>query len=256
MIGASFWAVARRWVARELRYPMETAFEVVAFYVIFLVLFLGGRALGSEGFKEGPLSSIIIGYVVFLLVQQAFQSFTTMVRLESVTGTIEQVAMSRVGLSGVLCMNLMVHSVLEIGRMSILLTLVVFTTGRRLSVDVVSLLPVTVLMMVGVGGLGLGIGGLTLVFRRFESVSGMIQLSFLGLLAAPIERVAVLRAVPVSQGFDMIERIAVEGMSLGEIGPEAVVWLGVGSLVFGATGYWVFRRSDRVARKRGLLGHY
>lgn len=250
-------AVARRRALELIRYPFEFFVTIGALYAIFLALFLGAKALGGPGTRTSTaISGLAVGYVVFILTQQTFQAFGAMLMNESATGTLEQLAMSPYGLATVLLGDFAAQSVMNSFTFGAVILPIMATTGHWLHFDVLSIVPLVVLMMGSVVGLGLAVGGLATVFKRINGVVAVLQFSFLFLVAAPVDRYPLLRLLPVAYPNFVLRRVLVRGASLGSL-PAAnlalMVAVVLGWLVIGLA---VFARMEREARDRALLGQY
>ena len=129
-------------------------------------------------------------------------------------------------------------------------------TGRWLHLDVVSLLPLILLTLAGVYGIGFAIGGLALVFKRIESFVQIFQFAIVGLIAAPVDRFPVLRYLPLAEGARLIRRVMTEGLSIFELPATDLFFLFANSTIYLGLGFLAFKLLENVARDRGLLGHY
>ena len=253
----TFLAVLRRRLRLDLvRYPLESIAQIVLYYVLFLVLFLGARAVGGSSVVRGnTVSSIVVGYIVFMILQQCLSAIYGGIREESTTGTLEQLAMADFGLLVILAMDFAVGAISSIVQMSVTLVPIMATTGRWLHFDAVSVAVLLVPTVAGVFGLGLAMGGLGLVFKRVAGIAGFVAMGFLALVAAPVDRVPILKLLPVSHGNALLRDALVDGQAALARPLELATLLCV-SAAYLVGGAFVFRRMDRIARNRGLLGQY
>jgi ABC-2 type transport system permease protein len=246
----------RRRFLEWIRYPVEAVVGVVAYYGIFLVLFLGAKTFGGPNVATGDtLSAIAIGYIVFLLAQQSYQQFQGQVLQESMAGTLEQLALSPYGLYSVLMVDFIAQALLMTAIFGVVIVPIMATTGRWLHFDVLSVVPLVVLTMAGVVGFGLVMGGLGLVFKRVGTLGGILSLGFLPLVAAPIDRYPLLKLLPVGHGNVLLRDVLVESRSVFDQPLELLILVGV-SAVYVVLGSLVFLAMDRRARDRALLGQY
>lgn len=240
-----------------IRYPFELVFGFIAAYVIFLVVFFAARTFGGAGVATGDsLSAIVVGYVVFTILQQAFQDFGGYFSAEASQGTLEQLAMSRYGLLTISVTDFFVQAIFQILRLGIVIVPIMATTGRWLTFDLPSLLPLLVLTVVGVVGLGLALGSLALVFKRVSGVISLVSLGILGLVAAPVDRIGLLKLLPVAHGNYLMRQVLVHGERLWEFPAGQIALLGGVSGAYLLVGCVVFRAMERVARDKALLGQY
>jgi ABC-2 type transport system permease protein len=130
------------------------------------------------------------------------------------------------------------------------------TTGTTLALDPLTVIPLGILTLGPAIGVGYLLGGLALVFKRVENVFQIVQFSFVGLVAAPVDAYPVLKALPLALGADLLRTAMGEGVrlwalpaaDLGLLVVEAVVYVAIGHVVFG----WLARR----AKAGGKLGKY
>lgn len=251
-----FATIFRRRLLDWLRYPMEAILSIGVFYVIFLVLFFGAKTFGGPNVSGGEtLSAIAVGYVMFVLTMQAYQSFGAFVQQESTAGTLEQLALSRYGLLAVLLTDFVASAAVTTSILGLVIVPIMATTGRWLHFDAPSVVVLLVLTMTGLVGLGLVMGGLTMVFKRIASAAGLVSFTFLFLVAAPVDRYPLLKLLPVAHGNFLLRETLVGGISAFSRPSDVVILLAV-STVYLAAGCVVFHVMDGKARDRALIGQY
>ncbi|WP_233265221.1 ABC transporter permease [Halomarina oriensis] len=237
------------------RYPLNTVSQLVGVYLFFAVLFFGGQALAPTALSDS-LSGIIVGYMLWSMAIGAYAGLSWALMREAQWGTLEQLYMSPYGFGTVIVVKTVV-SVLEAFLFGVvILASMLLTTGTTLSLDPVTVVPLVVLTLAPAVGIGFVFGGLALVYKRIESIFQLVQFVLIGLIAAPVSAAPALRYLPMTQGSALLQRAMGEGVRLWEF-PAAdlavLVGTGVGYLL---VGYLVFSKMSRVARARGVLGHY
>ncbi len=239
------------------RYLFNMLSFLISMYIFFLLIFLGVRALGggASGFG-GTLDAIIVGFLVWTFAISTYSDFAQGMVQEAQEGTLEQLYMSSVGFIWVSLFRSMSSFLITSIFIITLLILMMATTGRWLYLDVISLLPLLLLTLAGVYGIGFIMGGLALVFKRIESFIGIFQFAMVGLIAAPIDRFPVLRYLPLSQGNELIRRVMAEGLSIGQLPTGDLLLLVINSAFYLGIGLITFKLLLKTAKNRGLLGHY
>jgi ABC-2 type transport system permease protein len=164
--------------------------------------------------------------------------------------------MSPCGLRLVLIAQFVANLGIQLVVVAFLLTVMMAVSGRRLNVDLVSLLPLVLLTVAGVLGLGLMVGGCALVFKRVQTLIQVLQMGLVALIAAPLKRVPWLRYLPLSWGNQLITRVMVNGQSIFDLPGHSLLFLLAHACVWLAAGLFVFGRFEKAARRRALLGHY
>lgn len=244
-----------------IRYRVDFFGGIIGSYVFFAILFFGGQAaMSSVGSGAAALGStldgFIVGWFLYTMSQAAYFSLASGVTQESEWGTFEQLYMSPYGFGTVMASKVLVNLVESVLFGGIMLVLMLLTTRRTLSVDLVTIVPVTVLALLSVVGLGFVFAGLALVYKRIDSFSQLMQFVIVGLIAAPVAGFSPLRFLPLVQGSSMLQDAMRQGTRLWEFSALDVGLLVGTAVVYSLVGYAVFRFCSHVARKRGVMGHY
>ncbi len=252
-----FTAVLKKEFIIWRRYWFNSLGGLITLYFVFVLIFLGysGLAAGTSGFDD-TLESLIAGYLLWVFALLTYQEISYQTRQEAQEGTLEQLYMSPFGYPFLTGLRLIANFFIHIFFVGILLGAIILTTGRSLNLDLVSLLPLLVLTLVGIAGIGFLLGGLALVFKRIQSYLQIIQFALVGLIAAPVGRIEFFRLLPASLGASLIREVLVYDSHLLEIAGRDLLGLGINSLLYLLLGYLVFKACERYAMKQGLLGHY
>ncbi len=256
-----YWHVAvgisMRNVLQLRRYMFNTASQLVMFYVIFLLIFFGTKAVGGSAISVGEtLEGIIVGYFLWTLSIYAYGDMSSGIMAEAQMGTLEQLYLSRTGFWFVSACSSAVNLIVYLLISTVLLLAAMVSTGKWLQLDLISILPVLLLTLIGPYGVGFIVGGLALVFKRVQVVSQIMQFFFLGFLLIPVTIYPLAKYLPLAMGNVLVRRIMVDGLRLWEVPPRELVVLTATGLFYLVLGIAVFSYATRVARTRGLLGQY
>ena len=238
------------------RYLFDTLSGLIVVFFAFLLIFFGARSLMAPGPDTGDtLSAIVVGFAIWFLAIMGYSATTQSVIEESMAGTLEQRALSPLGLVRVLVLDFAASIVITATVVSTLLVLMMAVSGRWLHIDVVSLVPLGLLTLLGVFGIGLAAGGVAMVAKRLQNFLQILQFVFVALIAAPLDRLPFVKYLPLAWGNHLISRVMIDEVSITDMLPD-VGFLVVNSLAWFALGVVVFRFFEDVARERALLGHY
>lgn len=239
------------------RYIFETLSGVFTLFGFFVLLFLGARAVGGRapGFGE-TLEGLVVAYAVWTIAIFAYFSLVQSLVQEAQQGTLEQLAMSPVGLIRVLLGQVAAGLSFQLVMMAVLLVLMMSVTGKWLHIDVVSILPLLLVTLVGLVGLGFAMGGLAVVFKRVQGALQIVQVLLLTLVAVPAESVPVIKYLPLAWGTSLLRRVMVDEASIFSIPAGDLLFLVANSAAWFAAGVVVFKAFEGLARDRDLLGHY
>lgn len=250
-----FWAVLYKEFILLKRYPVNTFGYIVGMYALFLVVFFGGRAVAGQRFDDS-IGAVIIGYFLVVMAITAYQDLSGKFTREAQWGTLEQLFMSPLGFGRVSVMLAVANVLMTFFFGGIILVLMLATTRTPLQVDLLSVIPIVVLTIMSVLGVGFVFGGAAVRYKRISALFSLLQFGFLGLVAAPVQQYPVLKFLPLSQGSYLLGRVMEDGARIWELpADELAILAGVGVAYF-AVGYLVFGFTTYQARKKGVMGHY
>lgn len=256
-----FRAMIVKRVLLMLRYRVNFAMQILVMYIFFAIIFFGGQAAVSQieggiGALSSTFDGLIIGWFLWTMAQTAYQNVHSDISSESQWGTLEQLYISPYGFGWVMGLKSVVNVLLSVFMGGLLLALMMVTTGTWFAVDLLTLVPIVVLSIMSVLGLGFMIGGLALVYKRVESVNNLMQFVLMGLVAAPAASAPLLNVLPLAQGSGMLQESMRNGIALWEFSTLDISLLVGTGLGYFLVGFLVFRYASKVARRRGVMGHY
>lgn len=238
-----------------IRYPVNTVSQLVSIYLIFAVIFFGGRAVAGPALTDS-LSGIIIGFFLFTMVIASYSGLSWSITREAQWGTLEQLYMSPYGFGRVMVLKVCVDVMFSFLWGAVILVLMLLTTGETLSVDILTVGPLVVLTLASAIGIGFVFAGAALLYKRIENVFQLVQYGFIGLIAAPVQEYQALRFLPVSQGSVLLQTAMNDGVAIWNL----PIWdLGVligTAVVYSSVGYLVFKLATARARRLGVMGQY
>lgn len=247
--------VSRRNLIELRRYGFDTLFQFAGIFMLFALLFWGAKGVGGADIREGDtLPAIVVGFVVLSLVLGAFFSTSQWLTQEATLGTLEQIAMSPFGLLNVLLAEA-VASLWFLGiTTGAMLLGAEALSGQWLHLDAVTLAPLVALLLLQMVGISLMVGGAAVVFKRVASLANLLQFVFLALVSLPVAEYPAVRYMPISLANELIRESTVHKVGLLDMNRGDLLQLAVLAGAYFAIGVVVFRRCERTARQRGLIG--
>jgi ABC-2 type transport system permease protein len=256
---AGYLLLARAVLYREylifVRYPANAVGGIVVSLFFFGLLFVGGTMLAGQALSES-IEGIVVGYFLWTLSVGAYSSISNDIGSEAQWGTLERHVMTPFGFAPVALFKGLAKVVRTFLVSSIILAAMILMTGTTLSLDVFTIVPVAVLSITSVLGLGFAAGGVAVLYKRIGNWLNLLQFGFVVLVSAPAFDLGWMRFLPLAQGSALLQRAMVDGVHLWEFPVvDLVVLIGTaaGYLLFG---YLVFEYTTRRARRLGVLGDY
>jgi ABC-2 type transport system permease protein len=239
-----------------LRYLPNTISLVITFYAIFLAMFLGIRFVGDPSTADASIQYLIVSNAFWFLAIMAMQGIGWEITNEATRGTLEQLSMSPMGLPRILLARMIGTILFNLAIIAVMLVMVMATAQQWLTFDLVTILPILAFTLLSMIGVGFIVAGLSIIFKQIQAFLQILQFILLGLVFIPLSATPLLELAPFVRGVDMIRRAMMGGLSLTQIPPADFGLLALNAAVYFALGFVVFRRCERIAMTRGLLGHY
>ncbi len=240
------------------RYPIESIAQIIFTSSIFYGLFLGAGYIAGSSFQLGDrLDSIIIGYVLWILVNFVMANIAGGLQNEALTGTLEQLFLSRYGAVKVFLMRGLAYLTLEIIKIMIILIIIILLTDSRLFFPPILILPfITVLL--GAYGFAFIIGSLALLLKRIQQLMPLLLFPLLFLLTIPTETWSgtpklLAQLIPMTPGAGLLRDLMARGESLNL---TTLIIAFINGTVYFAIGLFLFRVAEKEAKRRGILSGY
>ena len=259
--------IARAVLVRDftlaLRYPLDMLTGVFILYVLFMALFTGAR-LSTGALNIGAnLNGLVIGYIMWFFAMMAINSMSFDIESEARQGTLEQVVIHAPNYLGLLWVRAVEHLTLGASMVILLALAIQASTGIWLQITWHTLLPIVAtvaLSVLGLCGIGLILGGLSLVFKRIGQVSAIVQFGLLFLALTDTSRLspgwqATLQHVPLAPAVALLRILTTPGAELASV-PARLGLLLVDTIFYALLGTVCFAIAFRGARRAGSLSHY
>jgi len=238
----------------EMRqYWIETVFGLLFLSGMFLALFFGIKIFVPNEGDATSLDGLMMGYVIFIFCSGAYNAVPVTLGDYTQKGFLEQLYMTPFGFTWILIAR--VFATLFVSMLSTILLsyFAMAVTGNWIDLNFVILLPLLFLAAPSIIGIGLIIGGLTLVYKRIGIISSLAMLSIIGLISVPALPLGAASFLPLAPGAHLARLVVLEHQA-----PQMIHFLIVllNSVFYLAIGMIIYTRFERVAKKRNLIGQY
>ncbi len=248
----------RRALIEATRYPMETISSMLTMFLVFAGLFYGASYITSSPIGTGRLSTIVVGYTIWMTMMSATSDMGWSMQNEAQNGTLEQVMLVPWPSVLIFIMRAVMAIVVFLVPLIIVVAALIALTHVRLDWRSIALAPFF-MTLVTAWGMGLVVASVALLFKRIGQVLNIVQFLLLFVIMAPIlQNHQIIWQVlgmllPFTAQVALLHQVLQPtGMGAGILWFEAVlnmvIWMGAGVGGFVA--------ADHIARRRGIIGHY
>jgi len=255
MLWLGFTAMLKKEIILMRRYFVNSLGGIITIYMIFMLIFWGYKGIAGAGVSLGDnMDNLVVSYVTWLMLMMAYQSVPHTVLQEAQEGTLEQLYMSPLGFVTLGSFKLISGVIVDMTIVAVMLFLTMATTGTTLNIDILSLLPLMILSIVGVSGLGFFFGGITLLFKRIQSYLQIIQFALIALVAANPN--SVFRWFPATLPAHWIRQVMVKDQNLSAVPGWDWLTMLASAALWVTVGVTVFKICEAKAQSKGTLGHF
>lgn len=238
------------------RYLPNTIAILLTFYIIFLGMFAGIQIIGDPSTQDANIQYVIVNYIFWYLMMIVVNEIGWQISSEASQGTLEQISMSPMGIWRILTARLISLTCIHFFIIVALLYLSMATTGQWLNIDVVTIIPILLLTLLSMFGLGFMIAGLTVILKQVQAFLQILQFILAALAFVPLTVAPFLAFFPIVKGVDLVRSVMIDGLTLSQIRTSDFLILGFNAVFYFVIGLGIFLYCERYARKKGLLSHY
>ena len=238
----------------EMRqYWFETVLSISVVTAVFVGLFFGIKHFVLAGDAGQSLNGLVFGYILWSFASSAYQSASSSITQDTQTGVLEQLFLCPDGFVKLMSARVVAGALFGIVMLLILALLAMALTGNWLDLNFPLLFLALFAGAPALVGVGFAMGGLTLVFKRVETLALMLSIAFIGLVALDGLPFGFASLLPFTPAVSLSKMVALEATlpSLGD-----AVTVAANSLIDLIIGLAVFRVCERHAKRKNLIGMY
>ncbi|MCK4451695.1 MAG: ABC transporter permease [Anaerolineae bacterium] len=256
ILGAEFRRVFRLARSYWLEYVSDFALYTVGFLLLMVVF-----QAASDDFGPEEYLSTLIGFVTWNICASTMAGIAEVTVEESRTGTLEQMFLTDLR-PGLVFLGRSAGILLNHTTRDLLLGAVLAAFLGILRPVPPLAVVVFILTVAGACGLGFGLAGLTLVYKRLDGLIHLIwqMLVFFTGALAPLTYpflVTVARALPLSWGIVSLRAIMIDGATAASLWRSGnLPGLLLNTAFYVVLGFALFAWGQKRARFLGVLAHY
>ena len=238
----------------EMRqYWFETLSGLIFITLVFLGLFYGIKSFVVEQGDAQSLDGLLFGFLLWTFASGAYGSITKAVIEDTQKGLIEQLFLCPQGFVTLMLYKALVESMVGLITLTLVAYLTMAITGNWLNINFAVLYAVLLLAAPSLVGFGLIMSGLALVFKRVGTVSAVMVIGLMGLVALDGLPLNIFTFLPFVPGASLARDLIIDQVSLDW---SHLVIVTVNSVVYLLLGIVTFRLFEQEAKRRNLIGQY
>lgn len=238
------------------RYLPNTIAMLLTFYIIFLGLFGTIHFIGDPSTQDANIQYVIVNYIFWFLTITVINSIGYEVINEGMRGTLEQLSMSPMGIWRIMTARLISTTIINLIIVIVLLYVSMLTSGQWLNIDVITIVPILILTLISMFGVGFIIAGISIILKQVQAFLQILQFILMGLTFVPLSLSPVIAYLPFVKGIDLVREVMIDGLTLSQFTLGDFMVLVFSAVFYFSIGLGVFVYCERVAMNKGLLAHY
>lgn len=195
------------------RYWFNTVLDLIVVYMIFLAMFFGIKFFAGPSLNGDDLDALIIGYIMWMFATSAFQSLSQSISEEMQRGTLEQLYLCPFGIEKSFVVRIFLNFFFIFIFNALILILTMVTTGRWPNIDILKITPVLLIALPALWGLGIIVGGITMIFKKVTSLQSVITFGLVGIVSVPAYPLSIFSFLPFSAGSSTVQLIVRKGQA-------------------------------------------
>ena len=238
-------------------YKMNFINDILIFGLlyIFLIFFDTGVSLGMDygGNANMSKSLLLIGYVMWTMAISPLNILCNEVRIEAYKGTLEQKFMAVIPFYWLLIGKAISGIIIYIFEISIIIIISKIFMGIEFFINL-KIISVIFVMMIGMYGIALILGGLTLKEKKIGNIMLIIQIFLLygGNVLSKSTQIGINKFIPLSVGIDLARRI----ITNVPISKNEFTYFLLLCVLWFVLGIFIFKYFSYQTKKEGLLNNY
>lgn len=238
----------------EMRqYWFETILSIGMMTAVFVGLFFGIKYFVLAGDAGQSLNGLVFGYIIWSFASSTYQSASSSIVQDTQTGVLEQLFLCPDGFIKLMSARVVAGALFGIVLLLVLALLAMALTNNWLDLNFPLLFLSLFAGAPALVGVGFAMSGLTLIFKRVETLAMILSIAFIGLVALDGLPFGPASLLPFTPAVSLSRMLALDGTSpaLVEVGIVAA-----NSLIYLILGLMIFRFCERQAKRRNLIGIY
>ncbi|SHH46940.1 hypothetical protein [Thermosipho atlanticus] len=232
------------------RYYLNTLTSFGIMTMIFYFIVVGINKFGNPAVLGESVQAIAIGYIVWMALIGTMTDLSWTIINDTNIGLIEQTFISPIGPTVIYLLYQFSNLIIVIPMELVIMVIVFKIAGIPVLIPLSFFIALVLLMIQGYG-IGLVLAGMTLKFKRTQSILTLLQFGIVGVLMGNYE--GIWKYIVPANGFIQIFKNIVNGK-----GTTLNDWfyMLISSSIYVIAGILIFECFARIVRRKGEIAQY
>ncbi len=238
------------------RYWLNLAAGTVNMFLFLIFIQFGIRSFGggvSTEFLAGKMGTLIVGFFSFSIIGVGITSITSRISDNTATGILEQTMLGPLGIEWTLFFGAVTQFATALVLYLLLLPITMFLCGHFFKLNMLQLVLLTVPLWLASCGVGFVLGAASLVYKKTQNFSNLIQFLILTLMVMPSYPFSGYSLLPISPQAAILHSVIVLHQPIGW---GWLAYLFAQSAAYLILGSIIFKEAEKYAKEKGILGQY
>jgi ABC-2 type transport system permease protein len=252
-----FKTVLKRNIIEMRRYYVDTIGYVINYYLIFIFLFIGYKSLiNNVSFTAFPIEGVVIKYIFWLFSVGTLAGTARFIIQESRAGTLEQIYMTPLGFNTIIFYCILADFITQLIYIIPVFFLVMLTIGKLFFIDLLTFGIILFLTVLSGYGIGLIIGGISLIYKNALAIARNLQFVYIGIISLSVNSHFLIKFLPFTLGTNMALYTFNRKLTLLNFSLTDILILVFTSMFYLFLGFYILHICEKIAKNKGVLGHY
>lgn len=235
------------------RYWFEMLSTIVVMSCIFMGLFYGIKSFFSGSADSPSLDTLFFGYLMWNFAILSFSAASQSIIEDNQKGLIDQLYVCSSGFIRFMMARVISQMLWNIVLLTSVAYLSMLLTNNWLNINFFTLYCLLILSAPSLIGIGFIVCGLALLFKRVQTIIGILQVAFMGIVALDGTPFSAVSLLPFTMGASLAKEVVLQGQAINMTDLLGVL---INSTTYLLIGISIYQLLESRAKKLNLIGQY
>lgn len=252
-----FFSILKKDLIYLWRYKVNTISQIIFLTFVCYGIIFGVKTFSNNNFSLSSKEIFIGGYILWLFMMSNYGAITSLIHNESKLGTLEQIYINSSNIFLYMFLRCISIFFMNFIIIYVIIFLIYLLFWIPVDINILIMLPVIFLGLPSLWGISIGIGGLSLIFKRIDAISSIFGIILFSTLPYIVQKSYIASIV---LPFGLVNRIVLN-IFKGEINLINIKILDIililcNNLFYVLFGFLIYKISEYYAKKYNKLAHH